>query len=248
MSHFSCFNFGMLRNCCIDFLFFFCLAWIGSLSIALVFFTGPLAGIFVSKFGCRLTTLLGALICAASLATASLSEGLVTMYLSYGILFGIGTSFVFNAGLVVVSNYFRKRRSLALGFVSAGQGLGVLAQGPLLQTLIDSYGWKTTYRIMAGVVFCTCLLGITYDPNVKTEEIKGNPEHLSLSEIDESQPPPRRPGRRRVFLDVSVWKVPAFVVITLSSSVAQFGHFVPQIHLVSLGNIQCKPALQIQLA
>jgi len=208
------------------------LAWIGSLSIALVFFTGPVSGILVSKFGCRLTTVLGALICAASLATASLSEGLVTLYLSYSILFGIGTSFVFNAGLVIVSNYFSKRRSLALGFVSAGQGLGVLAQGPLLQTLIDSYGWKTTYRIMAGVVFGICLLGVTYDPNVKTE-IKENPEHLPSSETDESQPLPKRHGRKRVFFDVSVWKVPAFVAITLSSSVAQFGHFVPQIHLVS---------------
>ena len=199
-----------------------------------MFFTGPVSGILVSKFGCRLTTLLVALICAGSLATSSLSEGLVTLYLSYSILFGIGTSFVFNAGLVIVSNYFSKRRSLALGFVSAGQGLGVLAQGPLLQTLIDSYGWKTAYRIMAGVVFGICLLGVTYDPSVKTEpEIKENPEQLPSTGTDQSQPPPRRLARRRVFLDVSVWKVPAFVAITLSSSVAQFGHFVPQIHLVS---------------
>ena len=196
-----------------------------------MFFTGPVSGVLVNKFGCRLTNLLGALICAASLATASLSESLVTLYLSYSILFGIGTSFVFNAGLVIVSSYFSKRRSLALGFVSAGQGLGVLAQGPLLQALTDNYGWKTTYRIMAGAIFGICLLGITYDPNVKPEEDKSNlenPEQLSSS-VDDIQP--RR--RRGIVLDVSVWKVPAFVAVTLSSSVAQFGHFVPQIHLVS---------------
>lgn len=145
---------------------FLLIAWIGSLAIAFVFLTGPLSGILICKFGCRLTTLMGALICAASLSIASFAKGLVTLYFSYSIPFGIGTSFVFNAGLVMVSGYFSKRKSLALGVVSAGQGLGVLAQGPLLQTLIDTYGWRTTYRIMSGVIFGICLLGATYDSNV----------------------------------------------------------------------------------
>lgn len=206
-------------------------AWIGSLAIAFVFLTGPLSGILISKFGCRLTTLMGALICAASLSIASFAKGLVTLYFSYSIPFGIGTSFVFNAGLVMVSGYFSKRKSLALGVVSAGQGLGVLAQGPLLQTLIDTYGWRTTYRIMSGVIFGICLLGATYDSNVNPEEAQVKSEDLPLA-TDESQPRPQGLGRRGLLLDVSVWKIPTFVILTVSSSIAQFGHFVPQIHLV----------------
>ncbi|KAL9954142.1 hypothetical protein ACROYT_G041640 [Oculina patagonica] len=205
-------------------------AWIGSLAIALVFFTGSVSGILVSKFGCRATSLLGAMICGASLAIAPQSNSLVTLYLAYSIPFGIGTSFIFNSGLVIVSNYFSRRRSLALGFVSAGQGMGVLVQGPLLQTLIDNYGWKTTYRIMAGVVFGICLLGITYDPNVKTDKEVENADQLESS--DKHLPHQRGQKKKIVFLDVSVWKIPAFVAITLSSAIAQFGHFVPQIHLI----------------
>ena len=197
-----------------------------------MFFTGSVSGIMVSKFGCRVTSLLGAIICAVSLASASVSQSLVVLYLSYSIPFGIGTSFIFNAGLVIVSNYFTRRRSLALGFVSAGQGLGVLVQGPLLQTLIDHYGWKTTYRIMAGVIFGVCLLGVTYDPNVKSDMEVENADKLA-SRHKKSPHQPREP-RRCMFLDVSVWKIPAFVAINFSSAIAQFGHFVPQIHLVSL--------------
>lgn len=189
----------------------------------------------VSKFGCRATSLLGAIICAVSLVSASMSQSLVVLYLSYSIPFGIGTSFIFNAGLVIVSNYFTRRRSLALGFVSAGQGLGVLVQGPLLQTLIDHYGWKTTYRIMAGVIFGVCLLGVTYDPNLKSDVEVENADQLSSS--DEKRPHQPREKKRCMFLDVSVWKIPAFVAINLSSGIAQFGHFVPQIHLVSLINL-----------
>ena len=203
-----------------------------------MFFTGPVSGILVNKLGCRITNILGGLICAASLAIASMSERLVTLYLSYSSFFGIGVSFVFNAGLVIVSNYFSRQRSLALGFVSAGQGLGVLAQGPLLQTIIDKYDWKTTYRIMAGVIFAICLLGITFDPNVKSNEEEkntdpGGPEQSTLSP-DDAKVNLRKRIRRRTFVDLSVWKVPTFVALTLSSSIAQFGHFVPQIHLVIL--------------
>lgn len=207
-------------------------AWIGSLAIALVFFTGSVSGFMVSKFGCRVTSLLGAIICAASLVSASMSQSIVVLYLSYSIPFGIGTSFIFNAGLVIVSNYFTRRRSLALGFVSAGQGLGVLVQGPLLQTLIEHYGWKTTYRIMAGVIFGVCLLGVTYDPNVKSDMEVENGDQMPSSDKKRQQECARE-KRRCMFLDVSVWKIPAFVAINLSSGIAQFGHFVPQIHLVS---------------
>lgn len=153
------------------------------------------------------------------------------LYLTYSIPFGIGTSFIFNAGLVIVSNYFSRRRSLALGFVSAGQGMGVLVQGPLLQTLIDNYGWRTTYWIMAGVIFGICLLGVTYNPNVKSDLEIETADQSTRS--DENPTRQRGPERKSMFLDVSVWKIPAFVAITLSGGIAQFGHFVPQIHLVS---------------
>ena len=191
----------------------------------------------VRKFGCRLTSLLGGLICASSLAIASLSSSLLALYLSYSLPFGIGTSFIFNGSLVIVSNYFEKRRSLALGFTTAGLGLGVLVQGPLLQQLIDKYGWITTYRIMSGVLFGVCLLGLTYDPNVNPEgerDTQENVDQLSSSANNSNniQSNSRKSRIGKIIPDVSVWKVPAFVAITLSSGVAQFGHYVPQIHLV----------------
>ena len=85
---------------------------------------------------------------------------------------------------------------------------------------------------MAGVIFGVCLLGVTYDPNVKSDMEVENADKLA-SRHKKSPHQPREP-RRCMFLDVSVWKIPAFVAINFSSAIAQFGHFVPQIHLVSL--------------
>lgn len=56
--------------------------------------------------------------------------------------------------------------------------------------------------------------------------------HLLTCNSNNIQSNPRKSRIGKIIPDVSVWKVPAFVAITLSSGVAQFGHYVPQIHLV----------------
>ena len=93
----------------------------------------------------------------------------------------------------------------------------MLILGPLLQTMIDAYGWRTTYRIMAGVVAFLCLFGFSYSPNVQSEEVED-------TAVAEKKP--------RCHIDVSVWKEPKFVAVCISASIMMFGHYVPQIHLV----------------
>jgi len=78
---------------------------------------------------------------------------------------------------VVISQFFKKRQSLATGMLTAGHGGGVLVMGPTLEALIRATGWQTTYRIMAGVAFVLCSLAITFDPNVeKDREITSSKE------------------------------------------------------------------------
>ena len=107
---------------------------------------------------------------------------------------------------------------MATGIVTCGQGGGVLILSPLLQTMIDTLGWQTTYRIMAGVVLFICLSGLTYSPDVQIE----GAENASV-EV-------RSKG---CHIDVSVWKEPKFVAVVVSASVMMFGHYVPPIHLVN---------------
>ena len=99
-----------------------------------------------------------------------------------------------------------------------GQGGGVLILSPLLQIMIDAFGWRTTYRIMAGVVPVLFLFGLTYSPNVQTEEV--------VSAVADEK-------KKGCHIDVSVWKEPKFVAVCVSSMIMMFGHYVPQIHLVS---------------
>ena len=107
---------------------------------------------------------------------------------------------------------------MATGIVTCGQGGGVLILGPLLQTMVDAFGWQTTYRIMAGVVLFLCLSGLTYSPDVQIE----GAENASVEMKSKG-----------CHIDVSVWREPKFVAVVVSASVMMFGHYVPQIHLVN---------------
>ena len=166
-----------------------------------------------------------------SLICSSFVDNMKLLFFTYSLLFGWGSSCVFSAGLVVISQYFKKRQSLATGLLTGGHGGGVLIMGPTLEALIRAIGWKDAYRIMAGVAFVLCSLSITFDPNVEKdaeEKDKGEREEIKEGEDDNLI----RTKMKKVF-DFSVWKVPPVIAIVLAACVVEFGHFVPQIHLVS---------------
>lgn len=208
------------------------LAWFDSVGIALAFFTGHLSSALVTRFGCRATTLIGGAFCVVSLITSSFVENMMVLFFTYSLLFGLGSSCTFSAGLVVIGKYFKKRQSLATGVLTAGHGGGVLVMGPTLEALVRITGsWQTTYRIMAGVAFMLCSLAVTFDPNVESDEDDNDNQekeerHGGDKAIKEGAP-------KKQLIDFSVWKELPVIAIIVGACVVEFGHFVPQIHLVS---------------
>lgn len=156
--------------------------------MSLVSLLGPLSGPLSDRFGCRVMSISGALICSLALGLSSLVNHVELLYLTYGVLFGTGSNFVYTPGILVISEYFTKWRSLALSLVMAGLFVGVLICGPCLQLLLTAFGWRGTFRIMAGVVCVAVLLGCTYIPNKggepKEETSKNNKVKSSDNTLD----------------------------------------------------------------
>jgi MFS family permease len=86
----------------------------------------------------------------------------------------------------IVSNWFMRYRGLALGAVTAGQGLGQVAI-PLVQYLIDHVGWRGAYLAIGVAIFLipTTLILLF---------LHSRPEDRELSLADERLP---WGGRRR---------------------------------------------------
>ena len=167
-----------------------------------------------------------------SLITSSFAQSMTVLFFTYSVLFGLGSSCTFSSGLVVISQYFKKRKSFATGVLTAGHGGGVLIMGPTLEALVRTTGsWQTTYRIMAGVAFVLCSLAVTFDPNVESDDGDINKEQDEGAGGEDEKD--EKAATKKQLIDFSVWKEPPVIAIIVGACVVEFGHFVPQIHLVS---------------
>lgn len=199
--------------------------------MATLLFLGPATGAFVNRFGCRLVTIIGCLSCSLGLALGSLAPNIMVLYLAFSIPFGVGTSFVYISSPVTMTNYFSKRRSVALGFVTAGQGLGTMICGPVLQVLVDSFDWRNTFLIFAGILALSALTGCF---------LNRNNQELTSSATQGKK------NHKKFGCDLTVWKSPIFLVLLVMAGLTNFSRMIPYVHLVSsIYHFNSRPILLI---
>ena len=128
------------------------------MQIAFIFALGPLTSALVNQLGCRLTAIIGGLSCVSGLLLSSLASSVYIMFVTYSVLFGFGGSCLYLSSYVITSQYFVKNHSIATGITASGSGLGVLSLAPMLQALLDSFDWRKTYRVAAGIISVVCVL------------------------------------------------------------------------------------------
>ncbi|XP_023931392.1 monocarboxylate transporter 14-like, partial [Lingula anatina] len=86
----------------------------GSLQNSLCGLTGLVSGIIISKYSCRTSILLGALISALGFIGTAFSTNVPQVIATFGFVVGCGTGLVYTATTVCVGQYFHKRRPMAL--------------------------------------------------------------------------------------------------------------------------------------
>jgi len=113
----------------------------------------PLAGGLIDRYGPRLVMPVGAVITAAALLLMSRSASLWHFYVSFGVIAATGSSLLQIVPLTtLISNWFARKRGVAIGIVSAGSGAGQLALLPLMQYLINHNGWRYTYLVFGAAI------------------------------------------------------------------------------------------------
>ena len=197
-------------------------ALVGSAALGMLWFASPLAGYLCDRFGCRITTFLGGLLCMAGLVSTSFVQSLTLMYLTHSLVLGLGACFIYNSCYLVIGQYFKEKLSIATGVVSLGASSGVLYTGPLLQVLLDTFGWRGALRIITASFAMVCFLSLAFNPDVEdTTTVETLNNH-----VDED-------GRKGIYLYCSVWTFPTFTLAVISFTFASFGFYIPYINLVS---------------
>ncbi|KAI9329903.1 major facilitator superfamily domain-containing protein [Zopfochytrium polystomum] len=92
---------------------------------------------------------IGTLILFLGLILASFSSKVWHLFLTQGVLFGLGASIIYFPAVSVPPQYFSKRRGLATGTAVAGSGIGGLVVALVTTKMLDALGFQWTMRITA---------------------------------------------------------------------------------------------------
>ncbi len=87
------------------------------------------------------------------LALSSQITALWHIYVTYGLITGIGLGAAFPVATATTAHWFTKHRGLALGIVSSGLGLGAFVVLPIAERLIAAYGWSASYLIFGAAAW-----------------------------------------------------------------------------------------------
>ncbi|XP_062976265.1 monocarboxylate transporter 4 [Elgaria multicarinata webbii] len=195
-------------------------AWISSILLAMLYGTGPLCSMCVNRFGCRPVMLVGGLFASAGMIIASFSTNIIQVYLSAGVITGLGLALNFQPSLIMLNRYFNTRRPLANGLAAAGSPVFLCALSPLGQVLQHQYGWRGGFLILGGLLLNCCVCGALMRPLNPPKK----PE--ASKETSEKQ-------KKKKLLDFSVFKDRGFLIYTIAASIMVLGLFVPPVFVVS---------------
>ena len=85
---------------------------------------------------------------------------------------GAGLGMAMLSNIVIVQQYFNRKRAVASGLSLLGISFGNILTGPLVQWLIDTYGWRGTLIILSGISLQNLAFAATYRPvNVKPRKV-----------------------------------------------------------------------------
>ncbi|XP_059359655.1 monocarboxylate transporter 5-like [Carassius carassius] len=139
------------------------ISWIGSIMSSLRLSGGPLASVACAKLGNRVTSIVGALFVSVGFITSIFATSVIYLYISMGIVVGLGFALLYQATSVVTVTYFRKRLATAYSIGRSGMGL-TFALAPFTQLLLDQYAWQGALLILGGLMLNLVASGMLLRP------------------------------------------------------------------------------------
>lgn len=189
------------------------IAVIGTCAMGTMYLDVPLAMAFLRRYPRvgRWLPIAGLLIMCLGLATTSLATSVAQLIATQGVLYAVGGSVAYSPCIVYMDEWFVKKKGLAYGIMWSGTGLTGVVLPLLLQTLLSRYGFRTTLRLWAVVVFVlTAPLAYYIKPR------------LPLSAATHAKP-----------FDLRFVLTRTFAVHQIANIVEASGYFLPGIYLPS---------------
>ncbi|KAI1652980.1 MFS general substrate transporter [Daldinia decipiens] len=183
------------------------ISWIGSLQGALLNMGGLVSGPLFDAGHFRALIISGSALVVLGLFMTSLCKTYWQVLLAQGVAVGAGCGLLFLPSAAILSQYFARRRALALGLQSAGSPVGGIIISVLFSRLQPRIGFGWATRVLAFI-----LLGLLVVPLVYMR-------------------PRVAPPRKRAFFDRDAIRDVPFMSFAISALPSFMGMFVPFFYL-----------------
>ncbi len=133
-----------------------------TLAIFVLGFASFFAGLWLTKSGPRVVAMTGGLLYGLGVFLASFSDHrLWWLYLTYGVIGGIGLGFGYIVPVSVLVKWFPDKRGLLTGIAVGGFGAGALITAPIATRLIQSVGVLHTFAYL-GIAYLVVTVAAGY--------------------------------------------------------------------------------------
>ena len=152
-------------------------------------FLAPIAGYLLTKISTKIMMCIGCVILGGALVIYSQANSSGIVYLAHSLL---GTALGFVGVLVntvLISNWFRRNRGLAMGIALTGTSFGGVLIPQIATPLITNYGWRTAMISVSLLVWLVLLPAAIFLVKSKPSEVGLLPDGDAIPiNLDESKP------------------------------------------------------------
>lgn len=128
-----------------------------SLIVASLPFGAIAGGKVADQKGPKTVVVVGSVIFALGLILAYFSTSLAILYITYGVMLGIGSGMAYGAIVGASVKWFPDKRGLASGLVVGALGGGPLIIAPVAQSIVVKAGLHNTFLIL-GIAFAVIMV------------------------------------------------------------------------------------------
>lgn len=185
-------------------------------------FLAPIAGYLLTKISTKIMMCIGCVILGGALVIYSQANSAGIVYLAHSLL---GTALGFVGVLVntvLISNWFRRNRGLALGIALTGTSFGGVLIPQIATPLITNYGWRTAMISVSLLVWLILLPAAVFLVKSRPSDIGVLPDGDAIPTADTESVPLQLSGmtlREAVI-------TPTFWIFSICAALIFYGIFV----------------------
>lgn len=155
---------------------------IGSGINCINYVAGLAGSVLQMKYGSRPIVVAGSALATVGFLVSSMATSIEYLFFSFSICIGCGLGVTYIPSIVIIEEYFEKRRTIAFGMSVAGVGFGMLCYPPINILFLKYLDWRGAMLANVGLTLLLCCCGLLMTPFQQDEPSSSSREMLSTAE------------------------------------------------------------------